>query len=410
MDSQSWSSRREPPPRASTLQCTALPKRDIVNIPPRPWAYGHFLLFGKAAALAAVDGGGKGAMTVAVILSIITGKPLLGEKVWRTGPVAIVTYEDDEDEWNRRIAAACIHYDLADQYDFILDNIRFITHSNADRVCFGVNSERGSFTSGDADDVITLVKEFQAVAIIVDPFNLCHAMEDGNNNVVIARIAAVLNYICKETNCAGLVLHHLRKGSKGEIDDIMGATSLRATFRSCRLLAKMAPDEAGELKIHKTEAWAYSRIASVKSNYAPPPDQAVWFRLVSVALGNGDGDIYPDGDSVGVTTSWTPPSSDDGMDYETLEAVFDAIGKTHHTNVRQSKHTAWVGMPLITIGDQSEAQAKATIKTWIENGVLIKGKYTHAESKNSVSCVTLDAAKVVKILADMNRFQAPPTD
>jgi hypothetical protein len=48
--------------------------------------------------------------TVGISLSHITGRPLLGEKVWRTGPVAIITYEDDQEESHRRIAAACEHH------------------------------------------------------------------------------------------------------------------------------------------------------------------------------------------------------------------------------------------------------------------------------------------------------------
>jgi hypothetical protein len=74
----------------------------IEKIPPRPWTYGRFLLFGSAAVIGAVDGGGKGAIAVVMALAMITGRLLLGERVWRTGPVAIVTYEDDETEWHRR--------------------------------------------------------------------------------------------------------------------------------------------------------------------------------------------------------------------------------------------------------------------------------------------------------------------
>ena len=70
--------------------------------------------------------------------------------------------------------------------------------------------------------------------LIVDPFNHAHALEDGNNNVMVAKVAAEMARIGYETECAVLVLHHLRKGSNGNPDDLMGATSLRATFRSCR--------------------------------------------------------------------------------------------------------------------------------------------------------------------------------
>ena len=78
MEDQGWTSRSAKPKPA--LQRVTLPKIDIVNIPPRQWAYGHYLLFGRAAALAAVDGGGKGAMAVTMLLSFITGRALLGNR------------------------------------------------------------------------------------------------------------------------------------------------------------------------------------------------------------------------------------------------------------------------------------------------------------------------------------------
>ena len=68
--------------------------------------------------------------------------------------------------------------------------------------------------------------------LIIDPFNNAHAMEDGNNNVAIAAVAQEISTIAREANVAVLLLHHLRKGSTGSIDDLMGATSLRANFRS----------------------------------------------------------------------------------------------------------------------------------------------------------------------------------
>ena len=81
----------------------------------------------------AVDGGGKGAHAVGIALSHITGRPLLGEKFWRTGSVAIITYEDDQEEWHRRIAAACEHHQVG--YETAITSINFI-HRPDRRVIF----------------------------------------------------------------------------------------------------------------------------------------------------------------------------------------------------------------------------------------------------------------------------------
>lgn len=392
----------EKPPRGALL-CVKLPKVDIVKIPPRQWAYGHYLLFGKAAALAAVDGGGKGYTAVAMLLAFITGRALLAERIWRDGPVAIVTYEDSTEEWHRRIAAACIHYGI--NYDDVLERIVFIVRPDNTRVSFGeMVADRMMFP--DSDEIISIINETSSILLIVDPFNLAHDMPDGNSNVMIAKVAAEMDRICAETNCAGLVLHHLRKGSTGTLDDMMGATSLRATFRATRILAKMTAEEAKALSVDK-EPWRYSRVASVKANHAPPPDKAIWFKLTSVELGNGTNE-YPDGDSVAVSTSWCPRALFDGMAQDVLEAVFEALRAIPHSPVKQAKNTPWAGKPLMALGGRSKLEASEIIKAWIENGILIKGEYYHEESKNSVSCVNLDARKVDEILDGIIRASPPP--
>jgi hypothetical protein len=223
----------------------ALPLTPITEIPPRPWAYGHFLLFGSAAVIGALDGGGKGAIAVVMALAMITGNTLLGETVWKPGPVAIVTYEDDATEWHRRIAAACKHYEL--DYELVLGNIRFIYRTGG-RITFGRHGEHG-VEFPDSAGIIKQLTDLSAVLLIVDPFNHAHALEDGNSNTLVARVAGEMTRIAQEAACAVLVLHHLRKGASGIPDDLMGATSLRATFRSCRILARMAPELAKDMKI-----------------------------------------------------------------------------------------------------------------------------------------------------------------
>ena len=115
-------------------------KRPISAIPPRTWAYGRFLLFGSAAVIGAVDGAGKGLLAVVKAIAMITGKPLLGEKVWRTGPVAIVTYEDDQDEWERRFAAACVRYEL--DYETVIQSVYFL-HKPGGRVTLAERNRDG---------------------------------------------------------------------------------------------------------------------------------------------------------------------------------------------------------------------------------------------------------------------------
>jgi hypothetical protein len=385
-----------------TIKCNRITYVDATKIPPRPWAYGNYLLFGTAAVLGAVDGAGKGAIAVVTALAMITGKPLLGERVWRKGPVAIISYEDDVDEWHRRIAAACLHYEL--DCEAVLEDVHFLTKPGG-RVSFA-SIEDGTVTFPDSAQIIRHLKNIGAVLLIVDPFNHAHELDDGNNNVMMAKVAGEVSRIVHEAYAAGLVLHHLRKGSSGQPDDLMGATSLRATFRSARILQRMAPDIAGQMKI--TDPWRYIRIAGSKENYAPPPEKATWFKLIGVPLSNCEVDpVYPDGDDVGVATTWQPRPMFEGMDTATLRAVFQELHQTVHSPTRQSKNTPWAGMVLMDIGKRSEREATKIIGAWLESGVLTKGEYLHVESKHKVQRVVLDDAKAASILAELESVGRP---
>ena len=251
----------------------------------------------------------------------------------------------------------------------------------------------------DSDEIITKLRECGAVLLIVDPLNHAHGFEDGNNNAMMAKVAAEMNRIAADTGVTGLVLHHLRKGSTGQVDDIMGATSVRATFRSSRVITKMMTEEAEKLDV-TDGAWRYSRISGSKENYAPPPDKATWFRLTSVSLGNGTDD-YPEGDEIGVATTWACRPMFEGMDVNQLKAVFDALRSTIHGPTKQAKHTPWAGNPLKEHGGRSENEAAKIIKAWTDSGVLREEDHQN-DRRQPVKKLVLDDRKAHAILSDIS--------
>jgi hypothetical protein len=372
------------------------------NIPPRQWAYAKFLLFGSAAVIGAVDGVGKGFVAAAMLCCFVTGKPLLGEKVWRKGQVAIITYEDDEEEWHRRIAAVCLKYEL--DYEKILESVHFIYKHDETKISFGTRSSEGMFFP-DSDNIIKVLKDNDIVFLLVDPFNHAHDGDDGNNNVMIAKVAHEVSRIAKVTKAAVMVLHHLRKGSTGHTDDLMGATSLRATFRNCRILIRMMEDVAEKMEI-TDGAWRYIRIGGSKENFAPPPDKSRWLKLESIDLGNGTED-YPAGDNMGVAVTWEARPTFEGMDAIVLRAVFQELRDTVHSPAKQAKHTPWAGKVLMETGARNEIEAAKILRTWIGSGTLETGKYYHKASKNGVSCVTVNDAKAAEILAELEPEGGP---
>jgi hypothetical protein len=395
----------EPPPGDAQIIWPTI--TEISEIVPRPWAYGRFLLFGTASCLGAMDGSGKGMTAVVIVLAMITGYPLLGEKVWRTGKVAIISYEDDIDEWKRRIAAACLYYSahgFALDYKTMLRSIVFITKPGG-RVTLAERNQDRVLIFPDTPRIVFFLKQIKAVGLIIDPFNNAHAMEDGNNNVAIAAVAQEISSIVRDADVAALVLHHLRKGSTGSIDDLMGATSLRANFRNVRIHAGMSTEDALQFGIPSAEAWRFFYLSGSKENYAPPFMDRVWFEKVSVKLDNPAG-IYTDGDEVGVVVRWTPPALFKDFDNNKLRPVFDAIAAKPHSPVKQATEIDWVGKPLMDLAGRTPAQARAIVAQWLQSKTLIPGEPFKTGRRNKIKTVTVDPAKVAAILAG----RMPPSE
>jgi AAA domain len=369
--------------------------RPITAIPPRKWAYGRFLLFGSAAVIGAVDGAGKGMIATAMALAMITGQPLLDEKVWRTGPVAIITYEDDQEEWERRFASACLHYQL--DYETMMKSVAFL-HKPGGRVTLAERTKDG-LEFPDTARIVHFLQAHDFVLLIIDPFNSAHAMEDGNNNVAIAAVAQEVTTIARGGNVAALVLHHLRKGSTGNVDDLLGATSLRANFRCCRIFQVMDEGTAIGFDLPAAEAWRYLCVAGTKENYAPPPAERMWFHKESLDLNNPAG-IYTHGDNVGAIERWTPPAAYQGMDHGKMKGVFDALAAQPHAKSKRAITIPWAGKPLINAG-RSEAQATKILADWLQSATLIQGEPVEGAGRHPIQTVRPDPTKVAGILAGL---------
>ena len=177
----------------------------------------------------------------------------------------------------------------------------------------------------------------------------------------------------------------------------MGALMLRANFRSCRILQKMTPDEAGKLGLPVKDAWRYIRISGTKENYSVPADKATWFKLQTVRLENGAG-IYPDGDAMGAAVTWEPPAMFEGMNAFELHAVFAAIEASPHAKAKQATIIPWIGQPLIDAGNRTEAQASKIVAAWTKSCTLIPGEPVKRANGKTLATLTTDPAKVAEIL------------
>ena len=112
-----------------------------------------------------------------------------------------------------------------------------------------------------------------------------------------------------------------------------------------------------------------------KANLAPPPEGKEWYRIVGVPLGNGDGGLLDNGDSVGVVTKWEWPDPLDGVTGGDFEAAAQAIRAGKWRENLQSKD--WVGIPvarsmgLSLTNNADRAKIKGLIKIWTSAGNLV---------------------------------------
>jgi hypothetical protein len=186
----------------------------------------------------------------------------------------------------------------------------------------------------------------------------------------------------------------------------MGAVALRATFRSCRILARMPVETATAMKI--ADPWRYIRISGSKENYAPPPEKATWYRLIGIQLGNRAVDpVYPDGDDVAVATTWQSRPLFDGMDTATIRAVFNAIREIIHSPHKQTKQRPWVGVPLMELGGRNANEATRIARAWLESHLLKKEQFYDTETEHKIDRVVLNEAKAAEILGGIEAVNVP---
>src|SRR5665213_305591 len=99
--------------KSVAISATPYVWRDPQNIPARDWIYGRSLLRGSLSMFVAPGAAGKTALTVGTAMALITGRDLLGKKVW-IGPCRVWLWnlEDSCDELDRLVQAAAMHWSI----------------------------------------------------------------------------------------------------------------------------------------------------------------------------------------------------------------------------------------------------------------------------------------------------------
>ena len=362
--------------------------------PPRCWLLGNVFCRQFASSLFADGAVGKTSVRYTQFLSLAIGRSLTGEHVFGRRRVLVISLEDGAEELRRRILAARINHGIEleelEGWLFLAapgleDGERLLEIDQRGRLVVGGLAER-------IEEAIVRLK----IDIIgLDPLVKLHTVSE-NDNSAMDRVAQILTKLAIRYNIAVDVPHHNSKGppDPGNAKRGRGASSTKDAFRLVYTLTPMIEKDAEGFGIKEAERRFLIRMDSAKVNVAPPSEDATWFKLVGVNIGNGN-DEYPQGDNVQTVERWHPPALFSGISVRQINNILNDIDKGLPDGNRYSDHgkagdrAAW---PVVVkhAPEMTEGQAKKIISVWCQSGLLFAKDYSHPKRKEDVKGLYVD--------------------
>lgn len=368
---------RFPPVEGAQLQerarikATPFVPRPPNQIPPRRWLYGRHFIRRYVTTTVSPGGFGKTSLLLVEALAMVTGRPLLGIQAPQPMRVWVWNGEDPQDETERRLAAACLHFGIRSEE---IEGRLFIDSGRDTPIRIATrNRDATVIAQPVVDDLVAEIRERRIDQLIIDPFVACHDVPE-NDNSAVDRVAKTWGQVAEAGNCGVELVHHVRKAGAGQatytVDDARGGSALIGAVRSARVLNGMSVEEATQAGIPIETRRRYFRVDDGKSNMQPPTEGAAWHRLVSVDLGNETPEAP--GDFVGVVEKWELPSLSDAIQPGDLRQVQDRIaGSVWAENVQAAN---WAGKAVAEVMglDVQEDRARITrlLSMWRKNGTL----------------------------------------
>jgi hypothetical protein len=346
---------------------------DVTKIPPRGWLVGKTFCRKFISGLIGAGTVGKTTLRYLQYLAAATGRPLSGEYVHVRSRVLICCFEDDLDEIRRRIGAAMLHHGVMPEE--IKGWVRYCCPRGLKLL---QSSRRGPAAVGGLyGELRRIVAEHKIDILGLDPFVKAAGVEENDNNL-IDQVCTMLSGIADEFDCAVDINSHARKGdaTPGDAERDRGASAKKDAGRLMHTITPMSVDEAALFGISPKDQPAFVRVDDAKVNIVPRLNEAMWFRLVGVPLGNAT-ELYPNCDNVQTAERWQPRDPFAKLDKAMIERILTQIEAGPYADGRFSPspnatdRAAW---PIVQrcCPEFTEQQAKYVIKTWLRTGVLLK--------------------------------------
>lgn len=366
---------------------------DPAVIPPRQWVFGRHLIRKFVSVTVAPGNIGKSSLTITEAISMVSGRNIIGQAVGEPLRVWYWNLEDPYDELQRRVQAACQHFEITPKD---LEGRLFVDSGRDQALRLAVADKNGArIVRPVVDGLIGEMKRLAIDVLIVDPFISSHAVPE-NDNPAIDMVAKEWGRVAEAGNAAIELVHHTRKQGGDEIttESSRGGKALTDAARDVRVLNRMSKEEAAKAGIENHRL--YFRTYSDKANMSPPADSSDWFKLESVSLANGD--------EVGVVTKWEWPDPFAEITRDDIRKVQALIaGKEFRESVLAKD---WIGIAVGEVvgldpsNTSEKEKIKAMVRAWIDEGWLKVRKIRDEKGKDR------PVVEVGKLMQE-NEFEAP---
>ena len=362
---------------------------NALTLPRREWVYGYDYIKKYISVTASAGGIGKTSAIIVEALAIATGKDLLGTPVKEQTNVWIINLEDPISEMQMRTIAAMQHYDIKPEE---IKGRLFMDGEDTMQITLAAEGRDGLITNNDMlAAMIRVIKENKIGAVILDPFVSAHLVNE-NNNGSIQAVVAMLRKLARDTNSSVQLVHHIRKGNGDDatIDSVRGAGSLIGAARAARVINRITPEDAMALGVDEHEALGIFRVDDGKANLAPPSDKAVYRRMQSVEIANGE--------HIGVATEFKLPDLFDGVTADNARNVQKLVQEAeanqtpYKANVQAKQyvgHAVAEELKLDMEKPGDKAKIKAIVKQWMKTNVLKLSEMYDKRQGRDVQCVVV---------------------
>jgi hypothetical protein len=383
-----------PPPRPLGEWDAGL---DETMPPPRGWLLGNVFCREFASSVFADGAVGKTSVRYVQLLSLAVSRALTGDHVFQRCRVLIISLEDGAKELRRRILAARIHHGISREE---LAGWLFLAAPGLDdgEKLLEVDPKGRLVTGGLASRIEEAIVRLKIDIISLDPLVKLHSVGE-NDNSAMDKVASILTRIAIKHNIAVDVPHHNSKGPSdpGNAKRGRGASSTKDAFRLVYTLTPMGDTEAKDFGLSEAERRYLIRMDSGKVNIAPPSEDATWFKLVGVNIGNGN-EQYPNGDNVQTVERWIPPPLFQDVSRPTINDILNEIdaglpdGNRYTDAPNATERAAW-RIVVKHVKDKTTEEARRMIGSWRASGLLIAKDYKNPNTTKKVRGLWVDDSK-----------------